>query len=360
MVFANLFIYLFQISGSGHSSLETTSKHWVNCVKTSTTDTLNSACSLLFWNCEQFYIQYCKRHVYIQQIFYSTIKTKWKIIEKRIRKKERKEKKRLLRPSCLCWRHHGDIPVRRHRSRLTIASQTARTTQGTRARRLCKAAHPSRNWYATIWPWSGGSCRPKICTICAARAPPTRISCQPRTRTTWWPPTIDRCSIPGGIGWGRVRSCFYPPRSPKRSARSICARSPTIPNEGRDPRRPSSPRSDQLGIPCCRCRSNSRRGTGRSIEGTPSRNPWPRCSPWAGWTIPKLSYGRMWCSWEGRPYSSGPSASPGSRQGSYSDTSRDRFEGSCAADPIISRTSLSAMAKKWTVREGNVFCIEFP
>lgn len=54
MVFANLFMYLFQISGSGHSSLETTSKHWVNCVKTSTTETLNSACSLLFWNCNEF------------------------------------------------------------------------------------------------------------------------------------------------------------------------------------------------------------------------------------------------------------------------------------------------------------------
>lgn len=260
-----------------------------------------------------------------------------------MKERKKKKEKRLLRPSCLCWRHHGDIPVRRHRSRLTIASRTARTTQGTRAQRLCTAAHPSRNWYATIWPWNGGSCRPKICTICAARAPPTRTSCPPRTRTTWWPPTIDRCSIPGGIGWGRVRSCFYPPRSPKRSARSIYARNPTIPNEGRDPRRPSSPRSDQLGIPCCRCRSNSRRGTGRSIEDTPSRNPWPRCSPSAGWTIPKLSYGRMWYSWEGRPCSSGPSVSPGSRRGSYFDTSRDRFAGSCAADPIISRTSLSGM-----------------
>ncbi|CAG5083408.1 Protein of unknown function [Cotesia congregata] len=49
-ILANLFIYLFQISGSGHSSFETTSKHCVNWVNTSTTDTLKRACSLLFMN----------------------------------------------------------------------------------------------------------------------------------------------------------------------------------------------------------------------------------------------------------------------------------------------------------------------
>lgn len=50
MVLANLFMYLFQISGSGHSSLETTSKHCVSCVNTSTTELLKRACSLDFWN----------------------------------------------------------------------------------------------------------------------------------------------------------------------------------------------------------------------------------------------------------------------------------------------------------------------
>lgn len=50
MVLAKRFIYLFQISGSGHSSLDTTSKHCVSCVKTSTTEFEKRACSLLFWN----------------------------------------------------------------------------------------------------------------------------------------------------------------------------------------------------------------------------------------------------------------------------------------------------------------------
>lgn len=52
IVLANLRMYRFQISGSGHSSLLTTSKHCVNCVNTSTTEFENKACSLLFWNCK--------------------------------------------------------------------------------------------------------------------------------------------------------------------------------------------------------------------------------------------------------------------------------------------------------------------
>ena len=53
-VFANLFIYLFQISGSWHSSFWRTSKHWVSCVNTSTTEFEKLACSVFFWNyCEK-------------------------------------------------------------------------------------------------------------------------------------------------------------------------------------------------------------------------------------------------------------------------------------------------------------------
>lgn len=50
MVLAKRFMYRFQISGSGHSSLETTSKHCASCVKMSTTEVEKRVCSLLLWN----------------------------------------------------------------------------------------------------------------------------------------------------------------------------------------------------------------------------------------------------------------------------------------------------------------------
>ena len=49
-VFANLFMYRFQISGSWHSNFWRTSKHWVNWVNTSTTEFEKFACSVFFWN----------------------------------------------------------------------------------------------------------------------------------------------------------------------------------------------------------------------------------------------------------------------------------------------------------------------
>ena len=52
-VFANLFIYLFQISGSWHSSFWSTSKHWVSWVNTSTTEFEKFACSVFFWNYDE-------------------------------------------------------------------------------------------------------------------------------------------------------------------------------------------------------------------------------------------------------------------------------------------------------------------
>ena len=50
IVFANRFMYRFQISGSWHSSFWRTSKHWVSWVNTSTTELEKLACSVFFWN----------------------------------------------------------------------------------------------------------------------------------------------------------------------------------------------------------------------------------------------------------------------------------------------------------------------
>ena len=74
-VFANLFMYRFQISGSWHSSFWSTSRHWVNWLNTSTTEFEKFACSVCFWNCWKKYRNQSDK-IYSDTLNFVTIRRK--------------------------------------------------------------------------------------------------------------------------------------------------------------------------------------------------------------------------------------------------------------------------------------------